>query len=72
MRASRGVMVDKPDDMFNRDVEWMGLAAFATDERPGATLGIVSGRRRQGKTSPAPRIVRNDRWLLLRRRRGDR
>ena len=23
---------------------------FATDTRPGATLGVVSGRRRQGKT----------------------
>jgi uncharacterized protein len=40
----------KPDDMFDRDVEWMELAAFASDARPGATLGVVSGRRRQGKT----------------------
>ena len=40
----------KPDDMFDRDVEWMELASFAADDRPGATLGIVSGRRRQGKT----------------------
>jgi AAA+ ATPase superfamily predicted ATPase len=36
--------------MFDRDVEWMALAAFASDPRPGATLGVVSGRRRQGKT----------------------
>jgi hypothetical protein len=36
--------------MFDRDAEWMELTAFASDERPGATLGIVSGRRRQGKT----------------------
>ncbi len=36
--------------MFDRDVEWMELTAFASDERPGATLGVVSGRRRQGKT----------------------
>ena len=40
----------KPADMFDRDVEWMALAAFASDARPGATLGVVSGRRRQGKT----------------------
>lgn len=40
----------KPDDMFDRDVEWMELAAFASDGRQGATLGVVSGRRRQGKT----------------------
>jgi uncharacterized protein len=41
---------DKPGDMFDRDVEWLELSAFAADERPGATLGVVSGRRRQGKT----------------------
>ncbi|GAA1897121.1 hypothetical protein GCM10009716_03990 [Streptomyces sodiiphilus] len=36
--------------MFDRDVEWSALAGFAVDERLGATLGVVSGRRRQGKT----------------------
>lgn len=40
----------KPAEIFDRDVEWAELARFATDERPGATLGVVSGRRRQGKT----------------------
>jgi uncharacterized protein len=40
----------KPPDMFDRDEEWAALTRFATDDRPGATLGVVSGRRRQGKT----------------------
>jgi uncharacterized protein len=40
----------KPDDMFDRDFEWTQLSLFATDPGPGATLGVVSGRRRQGKT----------------------
>lgn len=40
----------KPADMFDRDHEWSALTGFVTDERPGATLGVVSGRRRQGKT----------------------
>jgi len=40
----------KPADMFDRDEEWAALSHFAADERPGATLGVVSGRRRQGKT----------------------
>ncbi|WP_446212279.1 AAA family ATPase [Micromonospora sp. IBSANI012] len=40
----------KPAEIFDRDVEWAELARFAADERPGATLGVVSGRRRQGKT----------------------
>lgn len=50
MRAPLEHELDKPADMFDRDVEWMALAAFASDMRPGATLGVVSGRRRQGKT----------------------
>lgn len=40
----------RPPEMFDRDREWSTLSAFATDKRPGATLGVVSGRRRQGKT----------------------
>lgn len=40
----------KPADMFDREREWSALSEFATDSRPGATLGVVSGRRRQGKT----------------------
>ncbi|MGH3232489.1 MAG: AAA family ATPase [Streptosporangiaceae bacterium] len=43
-------IVRKPDDMFDRDFEWLQLASFAADAGPGATLGVVSGRRRQGKT----------------------
>ena len=40
----------KPEDMFDRDREWSQLAGFVEDEREGATLGVVSGRRRQGKS----------------------
>jgi AAA+ ATPase superfamily predicted ATPase len=40
----------KPEEMFDREYEWAALSAFATDEARGATLGVVSGRRRQGKT----------------------
>lgn len=40
----------KPTHLFDRDWEWASLAAFATDPSPNATLGIVSGRRRQGKS----------------------
>jgi uncharacterized protein len=42
--------MDKPADMFDRDREWSLLESFIEDERAGATLGVVSGRRRQGKT----------------------
>jgi AAA+ ATPase superfamily predicted ATPase len=40
----------KPADMFDRDWEWSRLVRFALDEQEGASLGVVSGRRRQGKT----------------------
>src|ERR1700676_5466412 len=43
-------LVDKPSEVFDRDFEWSALARFITDDQPGATLGVVSGRRRQGKT----------------------
>lgn len=40
----------KPDQVFDREAEWSELVGFACDPRPGATLGLVSGRQRQGKT----------------------
>ena len=40
----------KPADMFDRSFEWSALTRFVTEEHPGATIGTVSGRRRQGKT----------------------
>lgn len=42
--------IAKPVDMFDRDREWRALTGFVTSGQPHATLGIVSGRRRQGKT----------------------
>ena len=43
-------LIEKPGDMFDRDFEWVQLSLFTSDAGPGATLGVVSGRRRQGKT----------------------
>jgi len=50
MRTSLGGTPSKPPHLFDRDAEWKGLVSFAADASPGATLGIVSGRRRQGKS----------------------
>ncbi|MGN6677316.1 MAG: ATP-binding protein [Streptosporangiaceae bacterium] len=36
--------------MFDRDFEWSELVRFARYRAPEATLGVVTGRRRQGKT----------------------
>lgn len=40
----------KPPELHDRVEEWGALAEFAADPSPGAALGIVYGRRRQGKT----------------------
>src|SRR5271167_2907014 len=40
----------KPDRLFDREVEWQELTEFAASAEQGATLGLVYGRRRQGKT----------------------
>jgi uncharacterized protein len=40
----------KPGTLHDRDAEWADLVGFATAAEPGALLGIVYGRRRQGKT----------------------
>jgi AAA+ ATPase superfamily predicted ATPase len=43
-------MAAKPEQIFDRDAEWSALARFATSPSPDVRLGVVSGRRRQGKT----------------------
>ena len=40
----------KPDEVFDRDAEWEALREFATSTSPHALLGVVHGRRRQGKS----------------------
>lgn len=43
-------MIAKPDRIVDRDLEWQRLTAFAGPTTAGLRLGVVSGRRRQGKT----------------------
>jgi uncharacterized protein len=40
----------KPEHVFDRDREWDALVTFATSASSDVRLGVVSGRRRQGKT----------------------
>jgi len=40
----------KPAELFARDAEWADLASFASGDGVGASLAVVYGRRRQGKT----------------------
>jgi AAA+ ATPase superfamily predicted ATPase len=50
--------VDKPVEIFDRDAEWAELVRYARLPQRGATLGVVSGRRRQGKTFLLDAVVR--------------
>ncbi len=43
--------MDRPTALFDRDREWAALVRFAADRGPGASLGLVTGRRRQGKST---------------------
>ena len=43
-------MTARPEHIFDREREWAGLDTFARNAHPGAMLGVVSGRRRQGKS----------------------
>jgi hypothetical protein len=40
----------KPAELYDRDREWAALDQFVSTDKPGSTLGLVYGRRRQGKT----------------------
>lgn len=43
-------MPSKPNRIFDRDVEWRHLTSLASPAAGRPRLGVVSGRRRQGKT----------------------
>lgn len=40
----------RPPDLFDREHEWSELSTFISDPTPGLRVGIVYGRRRQGKS----------------------
>ncbi|MFI9721883.1 ATP-binding protein [Streptomyces sp. NPDC052396] len=50
MPADPANLPDRPPEMFDREAEWDALTRFAGDTRPGPALGVVTGRRRQGKS----------------------
>ena len=50
--------LNRPLDLFGRVLEWNELSSFATSVAPGIRLGIVSGRRRQGKSFLLRRMAR--------------
>ena len=49
--------MDRPTDLYDRGQEWADLAAIVESTAPGLRLGIVSGRRRQGKSYLLRRVA---------------
>lgn len=58
-------MIPKPARLFGRDAEWRDLTDFATSPLPGAALGLVYGRRRQGKTIMLELLARESKGFLF-------
>jgi len=57
--------MSKPSKLFDRDVEWRELTEFTASTSPGASLGLVYGRRRQGKTLMLELLARQSRGFLF-------
>jgi AAA+ ATPase superfamily predicted ATPase len=51
-------VIAKPERIFARDFEWRHLSRFAKQVGTSPQLGVVSGRRRQGKTFLVEELVR--------------
>jgi uncharacterized protein len=49
----------RPDDLFDRHVEWDELASFASRAGRGTQLALVRGRRRQGKSFLLRRLTQS-------------
>lgn len=43
-------LTERPPDLFAREHEWEALDRFVRSDRAGMRIGVVSGRRRQGKS----------------------
>jgi DNA-binding MarR family transcriptional regulator len=52
------VAIERPAALFDRVTEWDDLVRFATEPTTSFRIGVVSGRRRQGKSFILDEIVR--------------
>ncbi len=57
--------MDRPADLYDRDHEWADLVEFATAPGDEPRLGIVHGRRRQGKSHLLRAIAAQSNGLYL-------
>ena len=49
--------MQRPVDLFDRETEWADLDLFASGQGAGLQIGVVLGRRRQGKSFLLRRII---------------
>lgn len=57
--------MNKPDGVFDREQEWSDLTRFLTSPGSGMRLGVVYGRRRQGKSFLLRRLVQEAGGLYM-------
>lgn len=57
--------MEKPARLFGRDVEWRELSEFASASSSGASLALVYGRRRQGKTLMLELLARQAKGFMF-------
>lgn len=50
--------MSRPRDLFDRETEWADLERFITSGTPGLRIGVLYGRRRQGKSFLLRRLAR--------------
>jgi hypothetical protein len=51
------VAIERPTDLFDRVEEWADLTELVNPARPGMRIGILSGRRRHGKSFVLRRLA---------------
>ncbi len=57
--------MEKSDGVFDREQEWSDLVRFLAAPGPGMRLGVVYGRRRQGKSFLLRRLVKEAGGLYM-------
>jgi uncharacterized protein len=57
--------MDKPTRLYGRDTEWRELTEFTASAATGASLALVYGRRRQGKTLILELLAQQSRGFLF-------
>jgi AAA+ ATPase superfamily predicted ATPase len=64
--------IARPADLFDRAIEWEDLTGLVSADRPGLRIGVVTGRRRHGKSYLLRRLAHGTGGLYHQARELDR